>query len=412
MSIGTSDVNDANIDLNIATRVIHGGQEVDKSTGAVMPPIYATSTYKQAKPGVHQGYEYSRSQNPTRKAYENCMANLESGSRAFAFASGMAAATTVMNLFKPGDHIISMDDLYGGTYRLFTGVASTQSGLDFSFVDLSDTENLEAIIKSNIKPNTKLIWIESPTNPLLKLVDLAKIVKIAKKYNILTLVDNTFATPMIQRPLEYGIDLVLHSATKYLNGHSDIVGGIVVIDEHRSSEHQELSDRLAYLHNATGAIQGPFDSFLALRGLKTLAIRMRAHCDNSLELAKYLEHEYLLNKKLINKIYYPGLESFKQYSLAKSQMNFGFGGIISFELNGGYKAVEKFLEKLNIITLAESLGGVESLINYPAVMTHAAIPKDIRDRLGVTEGLVRLSVGIENLADLKNDLDRAFELNF
>jgi cystathionine gamma-lyase len=394
------------LNLCLATRVIHGGQEVDKTTGAVIPPIYATSTYKQAKPGVHQGYEYSRTHNPTRSAYEKCIANLESGEAAFAFSSGMAAVNTVMALFKPGDHIIAMDDLYGGSYRLFTEVASKSHGLYFDFVDLSDTENLENLIREKLQNNTKLIWIESPTNPLLKLVDLAKISAIAKKYEVLTLVDNTFASPMIQRPLEYGIDLVLHSATKYINGHSDIVGGVVVATKDPAKSY--LTDRLQYLSNAMGAIQGPFDSFLALRGLKTLAIRMQAHCQNGLEIAQYLEQKYLKDAKLISKIYYPGLKSHPQHQLAQEQMSFGFGGIISFELAGGYLAVEKFLSKLQIITLAESLGGVESLINYPVVMTHAAIPKSIRDKLGVTEGVLRLSVGIEDVNDLKNELDIAF----
>lgn len=384
--------------LSISSRVIHGGQKVDPSTGAVMPPIYATSTYQQSAPGVHQGFEYSRTQNPTRFAYERCMANLESGKQAFAFASGMAAVNTVMGLLKPGDHVISMDDIYGGSYRLFTKVANVSSGIDFSFVDLSHPENLE----KNINTKTKLIWIESPTNPLLKLADLAAIAKIAQKHHVLTLVDNTFATPILQRPLEYGFDLVLHSATKYLNGHSDMVGGIIVV-----GDNPELSDKIAFLHNSMGAIQGPFDSFLALRGLKTLALRMRAHCTNSLEVAKYLESEFYFNKKIISKIYYPGLPSHSQHSLATKQMSAGYGGIISIELSGGFKAVEKFLSKLQLFTLAESLGGVESLVNHPARMTHASIPQEIRERLGITEGLIRLSVGIEDLEDLKQDLTEA-----
>ena len=344
--------------------------------------FYTSSTYKQKKPGVHQGFEYSRSQNPTRFAYERCIANLESGTQGFAFASGMAAATTVMSLLKSGDHVVAMDDLYGGTYRLFTKISSTCNNLDFSFVDLSDINNLTAAITDK----TKLIWIETPTNPLLKLADLEKIADIAKKNNILTLADNTFATPILQRPIELGIDLVLHSATKYLNGHSDIIGGVVVV-----GDNQELAEQMAFLQNSMGAVQGPFDSYLALRGLKTLSIRMKSHCDNALELASFLETNY--GHKL-NNIYYPGLSSYKQHDLAKSQMTAGFGGIISIDIEGGLAQAEKFLEKLKVFTLAESLGGVESLVNHPAIMTHASIPKDIRDSLGITDGLVRLSVGI------------------
>ncbi len=384
--------------LNIATRVIHGGQEVDPSTGAVMPPIYTTSTYKQASPGEHQGFEYSRSQNPTRFAYERCLADLESGTRGYAFASGLAAENTVMGLLKPGDHVISMNDIYGGSYRLFTKVTSKSSGVDFSFVDLTNPENL----LSSITSKTKLIWVETPTNPLLKLVDLRKIAEIAKKHNILTLADNTFATPMIQRPLEYGFDLVLHSATKYLNGHSDMIGGVVVVGDNK-----DLADELAFLQNSMGAIQGPFDSYLALRGLKTLALRMRAHCDNSMELASFLEQNYLQKKNYINKIYYPGLSSHQQHQLATSQMSYGYGGIISIEFKN-YETTSKFLRHLKLFTLAESLGGVESLVNHPAKMTHASIPVEIRKNLGITDGLIRLSVGIENLDDLKQDLVTAF----
>ena len=381
--------------LNIATRVIHGGQAVDPSTGAVMPPIYTTSTYKQASPGEHQGFEYSRTHNPTRFAYERCIADLESGSRGYAFASGLAAENTVMALLKPGDHVISMNDIYGGSYRLFTKVTSKTSGIDFSFVDLTNTEHLQSAITSK----TKLIWIETPTNPLLKLVDLAKIADIAKKHNILTLADNTFATPMIHRPLEYGFDLVLHSATKYLNGHSDMIGGVVVVGDNK-----DLAEELAFLQNSMGAIQGPFDSYLALRGLKTLALRMRAHCDTSLELANFLERDY---KKLLNKIYYPGLQSHTQHKLATTQMSYGFGGIISLELKD-YNSAVKFLSKLKLFTLAESLGGVESLVNHPAKMTHASIPVEIRKNLGITDGLIRLSVGIESVEDLKQDLANGF----
>ena len=377
---------------SIDTRVIHGGQEVDPTTGAVMPPIYLSSTYQQEKPGMHKGFEYSRSQNPTRFAYERCIANLESGTRGFAFASGMAAASTVMSLLEPGDHVVAVDDLYGGTYRFFTKVNNPHSHIDFSFVDLTNIENLKAAINKK----TKLIWIETPSNPLLKLADLEKIIKLVKSLNqnILTLVDNTFATPMIQRPLEYGFDMVMHSATKYLNGHSDLIGGVVVVGDNNA-----LADKLVFLQNSIGAIQGPFDSFLALRGLKTLALRMRAHCDNALEIAKILAKDY---KKKISKIYYPGLTEHPQFDLAQKQMNYGFGGIISLELVDGMPAVEHFLSKLELFTLAESLGGIESLINHPARMTHASIPKDIRERQGITDGLLRLSVGIENLDDLVN----------
>lgn len=386
--------------LKIASRVIHGGQEVCQVTGAVMQPIYATSTYRQEKPGVHQGYEYSRTHNPTRFAYERCVADLESGSRGFAFASGMAAEATVMAMFAPGDHIIAMDDLYGGSYRLFTKVSSIASGVKFSFVDLSNVDNLLNALKEH-KNTTKLIWVETPTNPLLKLADLEKIAHIAKENNILTLADNTFASPMIQRPLEYGFDMVLHSATKYLNGHSDIVSGVVVVGDNK-----ELSEKLAFLQNSIGAIAGPFDSFLALRGLKTLSIRMREHCANGLALARHMEDKYY--HKAIKKIYYPGLISHPQHDLAKKQMSFGYGGIISIELSGGMEVVESFLENLELFTLAESLGGIESLINHPAVMTHASVPKDIRERAGITDGLLRLSVGIEDLVDLQEDLDYAF----
>ena len=385
--------------LDIATRVIHGGQDVCPTTGAVMPPIYTTSTYKQSAPGEHSGFEYSRSQNPTRFAYERCIADLESGSRGFAFASGLAAANTVMALLKPGDHVIAMDDIYGGSYRLFTKVTNQISDVEFSFIDLSDAKNLSAHITSK----TKLIWIETPTNPLLKLADMAAIAKIAKKHNILTVADNTFATPILQRPIELGFDIVLHSATKYLNGHSDIIGGVVVV-----GDNQELADKLAFLQNAMGAIQGPFDSYLALRGLKTLAIRMRVHCESSLELANCLETDFVKSKKLINKLYYPGLTTHAQHELAKQQMTNGYGGIISLELAGGYQAAVRFLSKLKLFTLAESLGGVESLVNHPAKMTHASIPADIRARLGITDGLIRLSVGIEDVNDLKNDLNKAF----
>jgi cystathionine gamma-lyase len=379
--------------LQFATRTIHAGQSPDPSTGAVMTPIYATSTYAQKSPGEHQGFEYSRSHNPTRFAYERCITDLESGHAGFAFASGLAAINTVIELLKPGDHIIGMDDLYGGTVRLFTQVKQRSAGLQFSFVDLTQIKHLN----SHIKPETKLLWIESPTNPLLKLVDITAAVKTAKQHNLLVVVDNTFATPWIQRPLEMGCDLVVHSATKYLNGHSDMVGGIVVV-----GNNQDLSEKMRYLQNATGAIQSPFDSFLALRGLKTLALRMEKHCSNALQIAQYLE-----NHPQIAEVYYPGLSRHAQHELAKKQMANKFGGIISFVLKGNLANVRRFLSRCRLFTLAESLGGVESLVDHPAIMTHASLPAEIRTRLGISDNLIRLSVGVEAVEDLINDLKQA-----
>lgn len=379
--------------LQFATRSIHAGQSPDPSTGAVMTPIYATSTYAQKSPGEHQGFEYSRSHNPTRFAYERCIADLENGQAGFAFASGLAAINTVLELLKPGDHVIGMDDLYGGTVRLFSQVKQRSAGLEFSFVDLTQLDNLN----SHIKPKTKLLWIESPTNPLLKLVDITAAVKIAKQHGILVVVDNTFATPWIQRPLEMGCDLVVHSATKYLNGHSDMVGGIVVV-----GDNHELIEQMRYLQNATGAIQGPFDSFLALRGLKTLALRMEKHCLNALKIAQHLE-----NHSRIAEVYYPGLTSHAQHALAKKQMANKFGGIVSFVLKGDLNNVRHFLSRCRLFTLAESLGGVESLVDHPAIMTHASVPAETRARLGISDGLIRLSVGIEAIEDLTHDLVQA-----
>ncbi|MCF6225410.1 MAG: PLP-dependent aspartate aminotransferase family protein [Xanthomonadales bacterium] len=379
--------------LKLATRVIHAGQAPDPSTGAVMMPIYATSTYAQKSPGDHQGYEYSRSQNPTRMAYERCIADLEDGKAGFAFASGMAASATVLELLNHGDHVLAMDDLYGGTYRLFELVRTRSAGLQFDFADLSDLE----ILRSLIRPNTRMIWLESPTNPMLKLVDIAAIAAIAKGINAILVVDNTFATPLLQQPLNMGADIVVHSATKYLNGHSDIVGGIAVV-----GDNPDLIERVAYLQNAAGAIAGPFDSFLALRGLKTLSLRMRAHCENALAIANWL-----VNDGRVKQVIYPGLEQHPQHALAMAQMNGTGGGIISIELQGGMAGARRFLESLQLFTLAESLGGVESLANHPAIMTHATVPVEIREALGVTDGLVRLSVGIEDAGDLINDLDQA-----
>ena len=372
----------------MGTRAIHAGQHPDPSTGAIMTPIYATSTYVQESPGKHKGYEYSRTQNPTRMAYERCVADLEGGVAGFAFASGLAAAATVLDLLDSGSHVIAMDDLYGGTYRLFERVRRRSAGLDFSFVDLNDS----AAMKAALKPNTKMIWAETPTNPMLKLVDLAKVAAFAKKHGLILVVDNTFCSPMIQRPLEYGADLVVHSATKYLNGHSDIVGGIVVAGS------KELAGQMGFLQNSVGAIAGPFDAFLAMRGLKTLHLRMQAHCASALELAKWLE-----THPAIERVIYPGLKSHPQHALARRQMD-GFGGIISVEIKGGLKKARRMLERCELFALAESLGGVESLIEHPAIMTHASVPAANRKRLGISDGLVRLSVGVEHVEDLKAEL--------
>ncbi len=376
----------------LGTLAIHGGQAPDPSTGAVMPPIYATSTYAQASPGVHQGFEYSRTHNPTRFAYERCVAALEGGSRGFAFASGMAATSTVLELLDSGSHVVAMDDLYGGSFRLFERVRRRSAGLDFGFVDLTDPAAFEAAIR----PETKMVWVETPTNPMLKVVDLAAISAIAKKRGLLMVVDNTFASPILQRPIEYGADIVVHSATKYLNGHSDMVGGMAVV-----GDDAELPEKMAFLQNSIGAVQGPFDSFLALRGLKTLHLRMKAHCENAMALAEWLQ-----SRPQIEKVIYPGLASHPQHALAKRQMD-GFGGIISIALKGGFEAAKRLCERTELFTLAESLGGVESLINHPAVMTHASIPAENRKRLGIGDNLVRLSVGIEDLADLRRDVGAA-----
>ena len=379
-------------DLGLGTLAIHGGQSPDPSTGAVMPPIYATSTYAQSSPGVHQGFEYSRTHNPTRFAYERCAAALEGGSRGFAFASGLAATSTLLELLDSEDHVIAMDDLYGGSYRLFERVRRRSAGLSFSFVDLTDPAQFEAAIT----PKARLVWIETPTNPLLKIVDIAAIAAIAKQHGLLVAVDNTFASPILQRPLEHGADIVMHSATKYLNGHSDMVGGMLVV-----GDNAELGEQLAFLQNSVGAVQGPFDSFLALRGLKTLHLRMKAHCDNAQALAEWLQtHDG------VAEVIYPGLASHPHHGLAQRQMD-GFGGMLSIRLKGGFEAAKTFCERLELFTLAESLGGVESLVNHPAVMTHASIPPARRAELGIGDELVRLSVGIEALADLRADVARA-----
>jgi len=376
----------------LGTRAIHAGQSPDPSTGAIMTPIYATSTYVQASPGVHKGYEYSRTQNPTRMAYERCVADLEGGTRGYAFASGLAAASTVLDLLDSGSHVIAMNDLYGGTYRLFERVRRRSAGLDFTFIDLNDA----AALKASLKPNTRLIWAETPTNPMLTLVDLARVGAFARKHGLIFVVDNTFSSPMLQRPLEYGAHLVLHSATKYLNGHSDMVGGIVVAGDDKA-----LAEQMAFLHNSVGAIAGPFDAFLALRGLKTLHLRMRAHCASALELAGWLEKH-----PAVARVIYPGLKSHPQHVLAKKQMH-GFGGIVSIEVKGGLRRARRMLERCELFALAESLGGVESLIEHPAIMTHASIPAATRKKLGISDGLIRLSVGVEDVRDLRDELAAA-----
>ncbi|HEY1706813.1 MAG TPA: cystathionine gamma-synthase [Rhizomicrobium sp.] len=380
--------------LAFATRTIHAGQSPDPSTGAVMVPIYATSTYAQESPGVHKGYEYSRSQNPTRMAFERCVADLESGVEGFAFASGLAGISTILEMLAPGDHVVAMDDLYGGSFRLFDKVKKRSAGLTFSFVDLSDLNALEAALA----PNTKMIWVETPTNPLLRLVDLAAVAKIAKKHGALTVADNTFASPYVQRPLEHGIDIVVHSTTKYLNGHSDMVGGVAVVGDNPA-----LIEKMKFLQNAVGAISGPFDSFFALRGLKTLALRMERHCSNAQKIACWLEAH-----KAVRRVIYPGLESHPQHALAKSQMA-AFGGIVTVDLARDLSGTRRFLERTQLFTLAESLGGVESLIEHPAIMTHASIPAEHRAAIGITDSLVRLSCGVEDADDLIADLARALD---
>lgn len=379
------------VSWGLGTLAIHAGQEPDPATGAIMTPIYATSTYVQESPGKHKGYEYSRTQNPTRMVYERCVAGLEGGVAGFAFASGLAAASTVLDMLDSGSHVIAMDDLYGGSYRLFERVRRRSAGLDFSFVDLNDTKALKAALK----PGTRMIWAETPTNPMLKLVDLRKVAAFAKEHDLLLVVDNTFCSPMVQRPLEFGADLVLHSATKYLNGHSDMVGGVVVAGS------QELAEQMAFLQNSVGAVAGPFDAFLAMRGLKTLHLRMRAHCAGALELA-----QWLAKHPAVEEVIYPGLKSHPQHALAKRQMH-GFGGIISMRVKGDLRKARRVLERCRLFALAESLGGVESLIELPSIMTHASIPPAQRKRLGITDNLIRLSVGVEDVSDLRAELEHA-----
>lgn len=380
-----------NDSYGFGTKAIHAGQSPDPSTGAVMVPIYATSTYVQESPGVHQGFEYSRSHNPTRFAYERCVAALEGGSNGYAFASGLAATSTILELLDTGSHVVAMDDVYGGTYRLFERVRRRSAGLDFSWVDLSDLDAFEAAIR----PNTRMVWIETPTNPTLKLVDIAAVAERAKKRGLIVVVDNTFCSPALQRPIELGADIVMHSATKYINGHSDMIGGLAIVGERK-----DLAEQMTYLQNAVGGVQGPFDSFLALRGLKTLHLRMKAHCENAQAIAEFLEHH-----PAVERVAYPGLKAHPQYALAKAQMK-GAGGMVSVWLKGGFEAAKRFMQRTELFACAESLGGVESLANHPAVMTHASVPEERRAALGVTDNLVRLSVGVEDVADLRAELER------
>ncbi|HEY6483880.1 MAG TPA: PLP-dependent transferase [Steroidobacteraceae bacterium] len=382
-------------DQAFATRVIHGGQRPDPLTGAVMPPIYATSTYAQSSPGVHRGYEYSRTANPTRDALQASVANLEGGIAGFAFASGMAATSTVLELLDSGSHIIAMHDLYGGSYRVLENVRKRSAGHTVSFVDLTDAAALAAAIR----PNTRLLWVESPTNPLLKLVDLSSVAGIARRHGLLSVCDNTFATPFIQRPVEHGFDIVVHSTTKYLNGHSDAVGGAAIVGTDAA-----LRERLGYLQNALGSVSGPFDSFLTLRGIKTLALRMERHCRNAHTIAEFLQ-----GHPAVQQVHYPGLASHPQHALAKQQMRGGYGGIVTAVLQGGLEGARRALERCRLFCLAESLGGVESLIEHPALMTHASLPADMRAALGISDALIRLSVGVEDVSDLMDDLRQALD---
>ena len=377
------------------TRAIHSGQKSDPTTGAIMTPIYASSTFAQEAPGEHKGYEYSRSSNPTRKALEDCISDLENGGSGHAFSSGMAATTVIMELLDSGDHMIACDDLYGGTYRLIEDVKKRSSNIECDFIDFSKIENIE----KSITKKTKMIWIESPTNPLLKIFDLKTIVNLAKSNDIILVCDNTFCSPWVQKPLDFGFDIVMHSATKYIGGHSDVIAGIAVVSENRP----DITEKLSYLLNASGGILGPFESFLLLRSLKTLSVRMERHCSNAQNVAEFLE-----NNSSVKRVIYPGLISHPNHKLAKRQMNM-FGGMVSVILEGNINHIKAVLKKFTIFTLAESLGGVESLVNHPAIMTHASVPKDIRERLGIVDSLLRFSVGIEDISDIKADLDNALK---
>jgi len=379
--------------MKFNTKTIHGGQHHEKVTGAVMPPVFQTSTYVQTSPGKPVGdYEYSRAANPTRTALEDALASIENGARGLAFSSGLAATDCLLRMFKAGDEIIAMDDLYGGTYRLFTRLYK-DSGIKFHFVDMNDLEKFQALINEN----TKLVWVETPTNPLMKLADIAAIAQITKKHDILFAVDNTFATPYLQKPLDLGADIVMHSATKYLGGHSDVIAGALIIKD------KALGEELHFKQFATGATLGPMDSFLVLRGIKTLHLRVQRHCENGEKVAAYLD-----NHPLVERVYYPGLASHPFHEIAKKQMS-GFGGMVTFTFKSGKKEdAIKFLENLKVFTLAESLGGVESLANHPALMTHASIPEDKRKEVGISDDIVRLSVGVEDIEDLLADLEQAF----
>jgi cystathionine gamma-lyase len=381
--------------MKLETKVIHAGQAPDPRTGAVMTPIYATSTYAQTSPGEHKGFDYARTRNPTRDALEACLAELEGGHSGFAFASGMAAIGTVLELLDTGSHVVAMDDLYGGSYRILERVRKRSAGLQASFVDLSDP----AAFEKAIRPNTRMVWVESPTNPMLKIVDLTAIANVARKHKIISVCDNTFASPWIQRPLEHGFDIVVHSTTKYLNGHSDVIGGAAIV-----RKNVELKEKLAFLQNAVGGVPSPFDAFLTLRGIKTLALRMERHCGNAMHIAAWLEKH-----PKIERVIYPGLASHPQHLLAAKQMNQRYGGMVSAVLKGGLPASRRFLERCKLFTLAESLGGVESLVEHPAIMTHASLPEDVRADLGISDGLVRLSVGIEDVEDLIAELKYALD---
>ncbi len=375
------------------TRAIHAGQKADPTTGAVMMPIYTSSTFEQESPGIHKGYDYSRSANPTRKAFEDCIASLEDGEVGFGFSSGVAAISACVELLSPGDHVIAMNDLYGGTVRLFNEIKTLSQGIEVTYVDMTDMQNVTAAKTDK----TKMIFVETPTNPLLRVVDLSAIADFAKAENLLSVCDNTFASPYVQQPLSHGIDIVLHSATKYLGGHSDLIAGALVIGK----KDEELIARMANIVNSLGPITGAFDSYLILRSLKTLAVRMERHCANAMAIANHFE-----NHKDVSEVIYPGLANHPQHDLAAKQMN-GFGGIISMNISGGLEKSKAFLEKTKIFALAESLGGVESLIEHPALMTHASLPKDRREAIGITDGLVRLSVGLESLDDLIDDIEQA-----
>jgi cystathionine gamma-lyase len=377
----------------LATRVIHAGQSPDPSNGAIMTPIYQTSTYVQKSPGDHQGFEYSRTHNPTRKAWEACIADLEGGSHGFAFASGMAAVDTLMHLLEPGDHVLAMHDLYGGTWRLFERVRRRSSGLEFSFADLADVDAARAALTEK----TRMIWVETPTNPMLQLVDIAAMAELAREAGAMLVVDNTFATPMLQQPIELGADVVLHSVTKYLNGHSDMVGGALVVND------DKLAEDIHFIQNSAGGVQGPFDSWLVMRGVKTLSLRMKAHCENAGRIAEWLDQH-----PKVENVIYPGLDSHPQKALAEKQMS-GFGGMVSFDIGGDLDRARRFLENTHLFALAESLGGVESLVNHPAIMTHGSVPKENREKLGITDTLIRLSVGIEDVDDLIEDLSTALD---